>query len=201
MTWYVVRHARKEQGDFYNPSLRHQDEPLSAEGREQARKLAGYMAEKPISAIYVSAYVRTLQTAACTAEQLGINPVIDARLNEIDNGLVGAMSEAEFGVAYPVEYAAYMRRSADFRFPGGETGTEVRERIAAFEREKRVQHAGQDILVVAHDGLIRSWMCYLMELPVYRRADFQIDFCGLMEIDYQEEYGRWKLIRFNHPCG
>ncbi len=93
-----------------------------------------------------------------------------------------------------------MARTADFRFPGGETGQEVRDRIIAFAEEKQRQHAGEDILIVGHDGLIRAWMCHLMERPVYRRADFQIDFCGLMEIDYQEEYGRWKLIRFNQAC-
>ena len=63
--------------------------------------------------------------------------------------------------------------------------------------EKRRQHAGQDILVVSHEGLIRLWMCTLMGLPVYRRGDFSIDFCGLLETDYQPEYERWKLIRFN----
>jgi hypothetical protein len=25
-TWYIVRHAEKEPGDFYNPRLRHQDQ-------------------------------------------------------------------------------------------------------------------------------------------------------------------------------
>ena len=29
MTVYIIRHAHKEKGDFYNPRLRHQDEPIS----------------------------------------------------------------------------------------------------------------------------------------------------------------------------
>jgi hypothetical protein len=27
-TFYIIRHARKELGDFYNPRLRHDDEPI-----------------------------------------------------------------------------------------------------------------------------------------------------------------------------
>ncbi len=33
MTFYIIRHAHKEQGNFYNPRLRHQDEPISQAGR------------------------------------------------------------------------------------------------------------------------------------------------------------------------
>ena len=36
---YVIRHGDKAKGDFYNPRLRHQDQPLSRLGRRQARAL------------------------------------------------------------------------------------------------------------------------------------------------------------------
>ena len=32
MKWYIIQHADKEQGDFYNPDLRHQDEPINEKG-------------------------------------------------------------------------------------------------------------------------------------------------------------------------
>ncbi len=137
MTWYVVRHANKEKGNFYNERLRHQDQPISAEGREAAGRLVSFFAGKPIAAMYVSGYLRTSQTAAAVAESLQLKPVIDERLNEIDNGPLDSMSEEEFRKTYPEEYAAYRSRNADFRFPGGETGQEVRERIISFVEEKR----------------------------------------------------------------
>jgi probable phosphoglycerate mutase len=58
-TFYIIRHAQKEKGDFYNPRLRHQDQPLSQQGREESLKLWSYLCDKQISAIYVSAYQRT----------------------------------------------------------------------------------------------------------------------------------------------
>jgi probable phosphoglycerate mutase len=85
-TFYIIRHAHKEKGEFFNPRLRHQDEPISPQGQEEARKLWAYLCNKRISAIYVSEYRRTAQPIGEVARQTGIAPVIDGRLNEIDNG-------------------------------------------------------------------------------------------------------------------
>ncbi|CAG1011612.1 alpha-ribazole phosphatase [Anaerolineales bacterium] len=200
MTWYILRHAEKERGGFHNSQLKHQDQPLSEKGRQDSQKLVNLFADKPLAAIYVSAYQRTWQTAACVAEHLQLTPVIDARLNEIDNGLVDEMTEQEFREAYPEVWKAYVARTADFHFPGGESGAEVQARIKDFFDEKLSQHKGADLLIVSHDGWIRQMMCYVMGLPVYRRGDFRVNLCGLTELRYQEEIERWKLLRFNQTC-
>ena len=198
MKAYIIRHAEKEKGDYYNPQLRHQDEPISARGREQAEKLCAYFADKPVSAILVSGYLRTAQTAACLAQQLNIGPVVDERLNEIDNGLIEGMSDAAIQDRYPDVWRAYLARSADFRFPGGETGEKARGRGASLLEEKRRE--GRDIVMVCHEGLIRLLACHVLGLPVHDRWNFHVDYCGIMEIAYQEGHDRWKLIRFNQAC-
>ena len=200
MTWYILRHAEKEQGDFHNPELHHQDQPLSARGTEDAQKLVNVFADKPIAAIYVSTYQRTWHTAARVAEHLQLTPIIDERLNEIDNGLVDEMTEREFEQAYPEVWRAYLARTADFQFPGGESGTDAQARVKDFFDEKLSQHRNSDILIVSHEGLIRQMMCHVLGLPVYHRGDFYINLCGLTEIRYQAEVGRWKLLRFNQTC-
>lgn len=43
-------------------------------------------------------------------------------------------------------------------------------------------------------------MCHLTGNPVYNRWNFYVDFCGIMEISYQPDYGAWKLMRFNQIC-
>lgn len=197
MTMYIIRHAEKERGDFYNPRLRHQDEPISQKGQTHARQLWPYLCEKQISAIYISGYKRTRQTIAYVAEQSGIEPIQDERLNEIDNGCIEELSEREIQQQFPDFWKAYRERIADFRFPGGETGDEVRSRIASFLDEKRIAHGEENIVVVCHEGLIRLLACHIMNLPVYKRWNFHVDFCGITEITYQSEYKAWKLIRFN----
>lgn len=196
-TFYIIRHAHKEKGNFFDPRLRHQDEPISRQGQEEARKLWSYLCDKRISAIYVSGYQRTGQTIAYVARQLGITPLSDERLNEIDNGLLDNMSEQEVQEKYPEFWRVYRERTADFRFPGGETGEEACRRIADFLEEKRQVHEAENIILVSHEGLIRQLMCHLMDIPVYKRGNFHVDFCGITEITYQPEYRSWKLIRFN----
>jgi len=197
MSWYVLRHAEKERGGFYNPRLRHQDEPISQRGQEQAEKLVTYFAEKDISKIYISEYIRTGQTIAPVARHLGLTPLIDARLDELDNGLFEGASEEELHAKFPKELEALRARKAGFRFPEGETGEEGLARIIDFMEEKRVEHADENVIVVAHDGLIRLLMCHVTNMPVNGRWNFIVDFCGITEIFYEPAFGTWKLVRFN----
>src|SRR5512145_209390 len=178
-TFYIIRHAHKEKGNFYNPRLHHQDESLSHQGQEEAKKLWSYLCDKNISAIYVSGYQRTAQTIEYVAKQLGITPVIDERLNEIDNGLLDNMTEQEVQERYPDFWKVYRERTADFRFPGGETGEEACRRIADFLEEKRQAHGTENIVIISHEGLIRQLMCHLVNIPVYKRGNFYVDFCGI----------------------
>jgi probable phosphoglycerate mutase len=197
MTFYILRHAEKEWGGYYNPKLRHQDEPISQRGRQQAEKLVAYFAEKGIAKIYISEYIRTGQTIAPVAAHLNLTPVIDERLNEVDNGLFEGATEEELREKFPEVLQALRKRKAGFRFPEGETGEESYERIVAFVEEKREQHADENIVIVCHEGLIRTLMCYLTNMPVTGRWNFIVDFCGITEIFYEPEFGTWKLVRFN----
>ncbi len=197
MTVYIIRHAEKQKGEFRVPGLPHQDQPLSERGREQSCKLWDYLCDKQITAIYVSRYQRTGQTIEYVAKQVGIMPIVDDRLNELDSGVLDPMSDEEIQEKYPEFWKAYLERTADFRFPGGETGEEACRRIAGFLEEKRESHPGENIVFVTHEGLMRQLMCYIVDIPVYKRGNFYVDLCGIMEITYQPEYKNWKLIRFN----
>ena len=198
--WYILRHAEKEFGGHFNPRLHHQDEPLTARGEQQAQQLAAYFADKSIAAIYVSGYQRTWQTSQPLAQQLHLTPLIDERLNEIDNGLLEGMNNTEIQQTYPEVWRAFTTRSGDFQFPEGESGADVQRRITSFLEEKLAQHSTDNLVLVSHDGYIRLLMCHIMGLPVYHRWNFRIDFAGIVEFTYQPAFSAWKLIRFNQTC-
>jgi broad specificity phosphatase PhoE len=195
-TCYILRHAVKERGDFLNPRLRHQDEPISAQGQADAQKLCAYFDGKAIAAIYISEYQRTRQTSEPLAQQLGLTPIVDTRLNEIDNGRLDGMTDEQIQQTYPDVWKAFLSRTADFRFPEGETGAEAQQRIVDLLEEKRQQHDSESIILVTHEGWIRLLMCTILDLPVHKRWNFHYDFCGIMEMN-TPEYAVWKLIRFN----
>lgn len=199
MRWFVIRHADKAAAGRPNPELPLPDEPLSSRGRAQAQALLGHLQDCEVDGIVISQYLRTAQTIDLLARSRGIVPTVDARLNEFNNGRIAGLSDQEIQQAHPEVWSAYQDRDRDFRFPGGETGEEVRHRIDSFMRE--YQQLDQDLILVSHDGWIRIMMCHVLGLPVHRRWDLRVDLAGISEIDYQPQYGRWRLVRFNQGCG
>ena len=195
MTVYFVRHADKRSGGFPNPRLAHQDQPISGRGRRQSRRLRSYLQTKQISRVYVSEYVRTLQTVAGFARRSRIAPVVDPRLNEIDVGLIEGMSEESIQSEYPDMWKAYSQRTSDFRFPGGETGLEAGHRVSSFLEDQRGQSG--NAVAVAHDGIIRVLLCYLLRIPVYRRFEFRCGTTSVLEVALDEQIDAWTVIRFN----
>ena len=197
MTWYILRHGDKEEGEFRNPDLPLNDQPISQFGQEQARKLLDFFADKEIAHIYVSAYQRTGQTIAYVAGHFGLKPAVDERLNEINIGVFENITVEELQENYPAEWQAFHTRSADFHYPGGESGGEAHKRVVEFLDEKREQHGDENMIAVCHDGLLRALMCHVLGIPIYKRWGFRADTCGITELEYEPEYGTWKLIRFN----
>lgn len=200
MTWYILRHGDKEAGKFKNPNLPLNDQPLSQLGREQARKLVDFFADKEIAHIYVSAYRRTGQTIAYVAEHFDLTPVVDERLNEINIGLFEGATQDEVQENFPVEWQAYRERRGDFRFPEGESLGQAHKRAVDFLEEKRALHKDENVIAVCHDGLLRTLMCHVMGIPIHKRWGFRADTCGITELEYEPEFGTWKLIRFNQTC-
>ncbi len=195
MTFYFLRHADKAGGEYITPGLPHRDQPISGYGKRQARKLRRFFRGRHIDEIYVSEYIRTAQTIRPVARRLGIEPVVDRRLNEMDLGHFIGMSDEKFQAAYPEVWKARMERKTDFRWPGGETGEEALGSLTSFLDEQ----AGRpgDKMIVTHYGIVRLLLCHLLGLPVYERFRFSSDTAGITEIEWMPEQALWRIIRFN----
>jgi broad specificity phosphatase PhoE len=195
MKIFIVRHGDKEKGNYYNEYLRHQDSPLSSEGNQKAKKLYHYFEHKKITKIMVSEYLRTDQTAKYIAEKKGLQVIKDKRLNEIDNGIIEALSDEEIKEKYPEFWEDFFSYSKDVRFPEGETGEEVKVRQQDLLKE--LIKNDEDVLLISHEGYIRLLICQLLELPVYKRNLFKVDMCGIMEFEYDRKINAWRIVKFN----
>jgi broad specificity phosphatase PhoE len=77
-TWYVVRHAERENG-----AAMVSDPPLSAEGEKQAIDLKNYLQDKNIKTIYSTNYARTVATAEPIRKALGLTlKIYDPKKND-----------------------------------------------------------------------------------------------------------------------
>ena len=121
---------------------------------------------------------------------------MNARLNEIDNGIIEQLTDEEIIARYPEFWRDFMGGQVDVRFPEGETGEEVKARQADLLRD--VIARDEDCLLISHEGYIRLLLCHILGLPVYKRRLFHIDFCGITELLYDQQTGVWRLLRVNH---
>lgn len=75
-TIFLVRHAERADTASGSPATMASDPDLSEPGRTRAESLASLLKDAGISAIYVTEYKRTQQTAAPLAQRLGIRPTL-----------------------------------------------------------------------------------------------------------------------------
>ncbi len=195
MRLYFVRHADKLGGDFFNQRIGHNDSPISPAGEQRAQRLAAYFENKPIDAVYASEYVRTAQTAEYVAAIKGLPVHRDGRLNEIDSGVIENMTDEQIQTQYPEFWRDFFSYERDVRFPGGETGDEVKARQKSLLDNLIRQN--KDAVLITHEGYIRLLICHVLGLPPYKRHLFHVGFCSVTELGYDEEMGFWSVYKVN----
>jgi broad specificity phosphatase PhoE len=149
--------ARHGQTDDNLEPLRFQgwrDTPLNDTGRRQAAELAEKVVGHGVRSLWASDLSRATETAEIVGRRLGKTPTLDPRLREGNRGRWEGHLFVDVASAEPELYAAWQRAGDDFRFPGGESLREQRERVNAALHD--IHRAGPlPALAVCHGGSIR----------------------------------------------
>ncbi len=134
----------------------HLDIPLNDTGRWQAQRLARALAVgDPIHAVYSSDLQRAHETALAIATATAAPLVQHAGLRERGFGLFEGKTYVEIEQTWPEESGHWRRRTPDWMPPqGGESLIQVRERITHTLHELASRHPGQQIVLVAHGGVL-----------------------------------------------
>jgi alpha-ribazole phosphatase/probable phosphoglycerate mutase len=139
------------------------DIALSDRGRAQAEALARGLRGYRVRAAYVSPYRRAVETAERALRGTGVPLVIDEELRELSLGEWEGCTVEEVRARDGDPYVAWLRAPHDCPPPGGEPLPVVSERVqAALARIAAAHPAGDDVLVVAHGGVISVYACYLL---------------------------------------
>lgn len=149
----LVRHGET----LWNRATRiqgHTDIPLSPLGLEQARRLAQALADEPFAAIYASDLGRARQTAEAVARQQQLAVRLDAGLRERAFGRFEGLSWDQIHENHPEDAARWRRREPDFAVGGGESLNVFSARCVAAVRRICEAHRGDNILLVAHGGVL-----------------------------------------------
>ena len=145
----VVRHGHSE-GNLRDIFLGQGELPLTPLGREQAARVADYLKNEPIAAIYSSDLSRAYQTAEPTAKIHGVPIVTRRELREIDGGEWEWRLYADLAAENSPAYRIWMKEKKNACPPGGESVAHIYERIGA-EMERIVKaHPGETVAVFTH---------------------------------------------------
>jgi probable phosphoglycerate mutase len=178
------------------------DVPLNAKGQAQARELVEPLARQRPTHLVVSDLVRTQETMRPLATALGIEPVVEPELKEIDVGSWAGLTRAEAAERFP-EGAA--------RHDAGGTGWEDGETYAdiAVRGERALLRHTEDLpesallVVVSHGGVIGATVGRLIGLDaIAQRQRLGRPSHGHAAYLRRSDHGgaaTWRLLAYNTP--
>ena len=153
-TVVLVRHGQTETTGQVLPG-RAAGLHLADEGRKQAEHAASLIADgPPIAAVYASPLERARETAAPIAAALGQRAKMNKGLLECDFG--DWTGEKLATLMKRPEWATVQRSPSTFRFPGGESFTEMQHRIVSTLDRLRADHPGATVVCVSHADPIKA---------------------------------------------
>jgi probable phosphomutase (TIGR03848 family) len=147
---------------------------LAEKGQQQAERVAARIAalqtdKRRVAAVYASPLERTQETAAPIAKALGLRVRRAKGLLECE---FGDWTGAELKKLYKLpEWRTVQRNPSGFRFPGGESFTEMQTRITSAVDRMRVDHPGQTVVAVSHADPIKAAVAHAMgtHLDLFQR--------------------------------
>jgi broad specificity phosphatase PhoE len=139
------------------------DIDLSDVGRAQARALGRALRATPLAAGYVSPMRRAHETAEIALAEAGVPIVPIEELRELCLGDWEGCTVDEVRAREGDPYRAWVRAPLDCPPPRGEPLPDVCARVrAAMARIAAAHPNGDDVLVVAHGGVISVYACWLL---------------------------------------
>ncbi|HEY7280065.1 MAG TPA: histidine phosphatase family protein [Actinomycetota bacterium] len=165
---FLIRHGRVDfdARDRFrtSPRGRQWDPPLGEQGREQAQHLsARLLAMRRPAGVYVSPFLRCIQTIEPYARAAGVEPVPDEDVGEV---FIGEWEGVPFEEIL-AESEDVARRAREFEAmfsaaPGGESAQQLRARVVPAIDRMMAAHPDGDVVVVAHGGVVNAYTGHVL---------------------------------------
>lgn len=165
MELILIRHGLPERRDDTS------DPPLSPVGVEQALRVAAWLADEPIDAVFASTMRRAIQTAEPFAAQGGHALRTHGGIVEFDR---------ESGVYVPMEELKRDDYPRWLAMVTGQNGVDIegfQATVVAALEEIVENHPSQRVAVFCHGGVINVWTAHVLGMAP--RLFFEPDYTSL----------------------
>ena len=182
-TLYLIRHGEVETRYHRIFGGSRIDMELSDFGRQQAGRLANWLARIPLDAVYASPMRRVQLTWEPSRRLFPSDPVILPGLREIDfgdwTGLGWNDVESRFGMsAYD-----WLHHLEEDRVAGAESLGAFQERLASSLKQILEEQAGRTVAVFCHGGVIRGLLSRLLQQPLRWFEHVEVDYASVTWLD------------------
>lgn len=163
MELIVIRHALPVR--IANADGSPADPPLSEMGRQQAARLAAWLKDDRIDALYASPMRRALETAEPLAAARALAIAREAGLVELDHRANAYVPMEELKVQ---DYDAWLALVQGGLYANIDVVAFRRGVVESFERIIAA-HPRQCVAVVCHSGVINAWAAHVLgiEAPIF----------------------------------
>lgn len=200
MLLLLSRHGNTfEKGETPTMVGAREDLPLTAEGEAQASRL--FDALQAVKVLPVATYSSQLQRTRRYAEiAVPVHvPIQDLRLSEIDYGVWGGLTEEQIHArGEGDELDAWNKQSLWPQSPNWQPDeATLRQNVRDFAEELATKHAGETVLVVSSNGVMRYFLGLVENALAARIADgtFKVKTGNLCILRF--ENGLWDILCWN----
>ena len=181
----LMRHGEPVGGRKYRGQT---DDPLSEKGWAQMRSAVGNHC--PWQAVISSSLARCADFSRELAERHQLPLEIDARLTELGFGAWEGRTPDQLIAADPEILIRFRRDPVAHAPPGAEPLTAFRDRIISAWISLLEHHGGKHVLVVAHAGVIRMVVAYVLHVPLQHLFRLQVPNAGITRIRLEKHGGQ-----------
>jgi broad specificity phosphatase PhoE len=185
---YLVRHGATDANLAIPPYLlgRRLDPSLAPLGIRQAKATRDVLAGIRIASCFTSPLLRCQQTATILCEPHGLTPHPLDALAECDLGRWEGLDWQTIAEHEPEAYQRFVSDPARVGHPGGESYQDVFDRAWPLLEELFTAFPEQNLLVVSHQVVIRTYWAWLLGLPLGQARQLTVANVAVLRITRQE---------------
>jgi len=191
----LVRHGET----YWNKERRVQggdsDIELNDTGLEQARKLAAFLENEPVTAILSSPMQRTIATAKIIASQHQLPVDIDQGLRELKVGELEGMPVSNLTTTFSQFLMQWWQDRGAMKLPNGESLIELQQRAWKVIEGLLEKHKDGTVVVVSHYFVTLAIIFKALDLPLDCFTKFKVDPGGVSILEFRDFGAR--LVTFN----